>query len=264
MKKILFIIIGISMLFACQQTPDTTANATANAAPSIDMSQYPDALQKIFAKHGSLATWEKMKALSYEIVDTIAGNELQKIDLHNRREYIASPTFKTGYDGKDFWVEADTSYKGNPIFYHNLMFYFYAMPFVLADDGIIYSDTDTITYEGQSYPGIRISYNDGVGVSSKDEYFIHYNPETYQMEWLGYTVTYFSKEKSQRISWIRYDDWKAFNGLLLPNSMTWYKVEDGEIIEPRKKRPFANIQVSETAFPDETFAATANATIVKE
>lgn len=259
MKNLLYLFVLALVVGACN-APATTETATA---PKVDLSKYPADLQKVFAKHGSLATWKKMKALSYEIVKE-EGNEKQMIDLHDRRERIEATNFKTGYDGTNFWVEADTSYKGNPVFYHNLMFYFYAMPFVLADDGIIYGETEPLAFEGKSYPGIRISYDDGVGVSSKDEYFIHYDPETYQMAWLGYTVTYFSGEKSERISWIRYNDWKEFNGVVLPNAMTWFKVEEGKLIEPRNTRAFANVKVSEAAHADAIFAKTDNGRIVEQ
>ena len=151
---------------------------------------YPSDLVKIFDAHGKLDKWKEMKSLSYEIVRE-GGNEKQLIDLISRNERIEANNFKTGYNGKEYWLEADTSYKGNPKFYHNLMFYFYAMPFVIADDGINYSKAEDLKFRDTTYPGIRISYNDGVGESPEDEYFIHYNPETYQMEWLGYTVTFF-------------------------------------------------------------------------
>ena len=258
MKKLIYFF-AVALVVAACNAPTTTE---APAAPVIDLSKYPADLQKVFAKHGSLATWKKMKALSYEIVKE-EGNEKQEIDLQDRRERIEASNFKTGYDGTNFWLEADTSYKGNAVFYHNLIFYFYAMPFVLADDGIIYGETEPLEYEGKSYPGIRISYNDGVGVSSKDEYFIHYDPTTYEMAWLGYTVTYFSGEKSKKISWIRYDDWKEMSGVVLPNSLTWFKVEEGKLIEPRNTRQFANIKVSETALADAVFAKPAGAKIVE-
>jgi hypothetical protein len=207
---------------------------------------------KVFDKHGGLDQWKKMKSMSYEIVKE-EGNEKQEIDLQSRIEIITAATFESGWDGENYWAKADTSYKGNPIFYTNLMFYFYAMPFVLADEGIVFDKSEPLTFEGTSYPGFRISYGDEIGVSPEDEYFIHYNPNTFEMEWLGYTVTYYSGEKSDRIKWIRYDDWAEFNRLILPNSLSWYKTEDGEITELRNTRNFQNIIVSENAFPGKTF-----------
>lgn len=259
MKNVLLIFTLLLTFAACKNEPTTTETTTT---PPADLTKYPAALQKVFAKHGGLDTWNKMQALTFEIVDSL-GNEKTQTDLHNRRERIESPDFTMGYDGDNFWVEADTSYKGNPVFYKNLMFYFYAMPFVVADEGIVYGETKPLEFDGKSYPGVRISYNDGVGVSSKDEYFVHYDPATFEMAWLGYTVTYFSGEKSPRVSWIRYNDWKKFNGLLLPNTLSWYKVEDNQPIELRKIREFANVKVSETAFEDAVFVKTAKAEVVK-
>ncbi|MEO1260749.1 MAG: DUF6503 family protein [Bacteroidota bacterium] len=232
------------------------------AEPKIDLTKYPEDLQKIFARHGGLETWNKMKAMSYEIVKD-GGNEKQMIDLKDRRERIEASSFKTGYDGKDFWLEADTSYKGNPVFYHNLMFYFYAMPFVLADDGIIYSEAAPLSFEEKNYPGIKIAFDAGVGVSPEDEYFIHFDPDTYEMAWLGYTVTFSSGKKSQDIHWIRYNDWKNFNGLLLPNTLSWYKYENGLPTELRNVREFAEVTVSEEAFADDVFAKPEGAEVVE-
>lgn len=233
-------------------------NQQQSDPPLIDINKYPAEILKIFSHHGGLGNWHKMKSMYYEIVKP-NGNEKQYIDLKDRREKIEASNFTTGYDGKDIWIEADTSYKGNAVFYHNLMFYFYAMPFVLADDGIIYTEAEPLDFEGKNYPGIKISYDAGIGISPEDEYFVHYDPSTYEMTWLGYTVTYFSKEKSKKVKWIRYDDWKNFNGLLLPNSMTWYNQEEGKITEPRNTMEFSYVKVSETAFDDKLFERTAGA-----
>ncbi len=255
MQKLLLFLFTILLFSACSQQPNPTA-------PPIDLKKYPEALQKIFAKHGGMDRWQKMNAMSFEIVKD-GGNEKHMIDLKDRRERIEASNFTTGYDGKEFWLEADTSYKGNAVFYHNLMFYFYAMPFVLADDGIIYSECEPLIFEGKTYPGIKISYDAGVGVSPEDEYFIHYDSTTFEMAWLGYTVTYYSKEKSKDLHWIRYNDWKNFNGLLLPNSLTWYKYENSLPTEVRSVREFVNVTVSETAFEDTVFEKTEGAEVVE-
>jgi len=58
-------------------------------------------------------------------------------------------------------------------------------------------------------------------------------------------------------------DWKNFNGLKLPNSLTWYKVEDSKITEPRNTREFANVAVSDQVTPNSTFVKTAGARVVE-
>lgn len=255
-----FFFLAILLIVSCKNTPSKTM--VAAVVENTQKIEYPTDLVKIFDNHGGLDKWKSMDALSYEIVKE-EGNEKQFVDLQSRRERIEANNFTSGYDGKEYWVEADTSYKGNAKFYTNLMFYFYAMPFVLADEGITYTKTTPLAYEDKSYPGYRISYGDGVGVSPEDEYFIHYDSETNEMAWLGYTVTFFSGEKSKKISYIRYDDWKTFNGVKLPKSLTWFKVEEGKLIEPRNTRDFDKIIISETAFPDTKFEKTSGAKIVE-
>jgi hypothetical protein len=108
------------------------------------------------------------------------------------------------------------------------------MPFVLADDGIIYEDAEAITFEGKQYPGIKISYEANIGTSPDDNYILYYDAETYQMHWLAYTVTFRSKKPSDRYNLLRYKEWETVNGLVLPKSISWYKKdENGQPVEPQ-------------------------------
>ena len=256
MKSTIALSLLLIVLVSCQESQ-------TDVPAVIDNISYPAEIQKIFSAHGDLNTWNKYQAMSYEI-DKEEVNEKQFIDLNDRRERIEAENVSMGFDGTNFWMEADSTFKGNPIFYKNLMFYFYAMPFVLADPGIIYTSAEPLVYDGQSYPGFRISYQSDIGVSPEDEYFLHYNPETFKMEWLGYTVTYFSKEKSTAIKWIRYDDWKDINGLQLPNSLAWYTLEEDKPVELRNRLNFKNVVLSENPHPKSVFEKTANAEIVTE
>ena len=130
---------------------------------------YPSDLAAVFNTHGGLAQWQSQQSLTYTLED-IDKTEKHQVDLWTRRGRMEGPNFKMGFDGKDIWLDAKADYTGNAKFMYNLYFYFFAMPFVLADDGIIYSETADLEYEGKSYPGIRISYEEGVGISPKDEY----------------------------------------------------------------------------------------------
>ena len=253
-----FIVLIVSILIiSCEQS--VTENTTTI--------EYPKNLQAVFEKHGGLTQWNKMNTLSY-IVNKDGKTESQIVDLKNRRERIESEMFKTGFDGKNYWLEADTTYKGNAIFYHNLMFYFYAMPFVLADEGINYEMVDTLEFDGQTNIGIRVTYDSNIGVSPEDEYILYYDSETNQMSWLAYTVTYFNTEdeekKAPKYGWIRYNDWKEFNGVVLPNSLTWYKTENNKPLEVRDTRTFTEVEITEAETVDSVFEKTENAEIVTE
>lgn len=65
------------------------------------------------------------------------------------------------------------------------------------------------------------------------------------MEWLGYTVTFGSNKPSEKVNFIRYNDWKTVNGLVLPNTLSWYKVENGVPTTVRNKMAFVNVKATE-------------------
>lgn len=264
--KYIIAVLSLILTISCKETTKEIKKEMPmpEKVAEMDMSKYPEALQKVLKAHGGLAAWNNKRVISFEIPKENS-NEVHTIDLKNRDEKIEMEAIQMGYDGSEYWLHDEKEmYKGDPVFYHNLMFYFYAMPFVLADDGINYGETEALEYEGKSYPGIQISYNTGVGVSPKDEYFIHYNPETFQMEWLGYTVTYRTGEKSERISWIRYNDWMDVEGVKLPNSLTWFEVEDQKLIKPRSTRNFENVSLSEMAKSKDFYAKPEGAKVVNE
>ncbi|MCM5661377.1 DUF6503 family protein [Galbibacter mesophilus] len=210
----------------------------------LNLDQYPKELVEVFKAHGGLETWKEQKLLKFT-----KGEEIHTIDLNNRKSLVVSPKYTLGYNGKSTWLEEkDTAaFKGNPDFYHNLFFYFYAMPFVLADDGIVYSDADSLTVEGESYPGIKVSFKDGVGASSKDNYYLYYNPKSHEMEWLGYTVTFFDNKAKDEASIIKYDEWQEVSGLKLPKSLIWYERDSlGNVVPPQTVNPvtFEDVSVS--------------------
>jgi hypothetical protein len=214
----------IALLSACKQEEKKDASTHKNQ-------KFPETLGKVFDKHGGIDNWRKVKTLSFN-----KDAEAHTIDMQTRKTKVVSPTYALGFDGNEVWLhqQDSTAFRGNPEFYHNLYFYFYAMPFVLADDGIIYEDAESIMFEGQEYPGIKISYEANIGTSPDDNYILYYHPETHQMEWLAYTVTFRSKKPSDRYNLLRYKDWETTNGLVLPKTMLWYKKdENGQPTEPQ-------------------------------
>lgn len=208
MKKILFLCIVALLIVACKSKENK----------DDVYKKYPKEVTEILKKHGGLDSWDLLETLSFNIND-----EVHTVDLHSRKTVVTSPKYSYGFDGENVWVSDTTAFKKDPKFYYNLYFYFYAMPFVLADDGITYSETKPITFNGKEYPGVKISYGKDVGSSPDDNYYLYYNAETKQMEWLGYSVTYFSKKATDKKSLIKYDKWEDVSGFLLPKELTWYQ-----------------------------------------
>lgn len=264
MSKIYLLVLALA-IFSCNEAPkkEMIADAVEEVSIQVNLNKYPSELNKVFGAHGGLKAWKGYKTLNFEMPNE-EFNEIQTIDLHKRFDKISTPAYTLGYNDSEVWlIDNIGDYKGKPKFYHNLMFYFYAMPFVLSDDGIIYEEVDALVYEGVSYPGYKISYNSGVGASSTDEYYIHYDAKTYEMRWLGYTMTYFSGEPSDKISWINYADWVKVDEVLLPKSITWHKVEEGKIKEAVKTVNFENASLSTAAKPIDFYSRPENAVIVE-
>ncbi len=265
MKKILPILLLAILITACKSEPkeNTTVIETIKKE-EITTSIYPEAITKVFDAHGGIDHWNKMQTLSFTM-DKPNGKEVTTTHLKTRAELIDTPTYTQGFDGETLWVKEKegNEYKGRAKFYKGLMLYFYAMPFIVGDDGIIYEDAEPIIFEGKTYPGISISYETGIGESPDDEYRIYYDAETGQMEWLAYTVTFGMEEKSKDFHFIRYNNWQTVNGLVVPKSMDWYTYENNLPTEKRNTREFTEILISEKAPRSETFSMVEGAKIVE-
>ena len=263
MKKIIFLTIVISV-FACKNK--TTAPTVDYSKETLDVttSIYPENITKVFEAHGGLDLWKTMRFLEFTMPKK-NGNEVTSTDLRNRKSLISMPNHTIGFNGNDVWLEnkGSAKYKKDARFYYNLMFYFYAMPFILADDGIIYKNVEPLIFEGKAYPGINISYHAGVGESPEDEYVLYYNPDTYKMEWLGYTVTYFTKEKGEELHFRRFKDWQEINGLLLPKTMVRYKYENNLPTTIHSESAFTNIKLTKQQPNQDIFEVPKGAEIVK-
>ena len=246
MKKLIVLALTLS-LFNCKN--DTKADVVKDVnydTETLDVttSVYPENITSIFNAHGGLDQWNSYNGLSFTMKKP-TGDEITITDLKDRRSYIETKDFKMGYNGTDTWLveNGDFKYEGKPEFYYNLMFYFYAMPFVLADDGITYENVAALEFEGKKYPGIKISYGSSVGASPEDEYILYYDTDTNKMAWLGYTVTYFTKAKSKDWHFIRYTNWQNVDGLILPKTLSWFKAEGFKIGEKRNDLEFTDIKL---------------------
>ena len=258
----LLIFLATSCVIASSCNPTTDVSKPPAETPPTNLTtDLPDELALVLDAHGGLASWREQRTLFYTISSHPATQgEQQLVDLRDRRERVIQPAkddgapVEMGFDGQHHWVKADSSFRGNPLFYHNLMFYFYAMPWVLADPGINYTAAEPLTFAGTTYPGLLISYDDGIGYSPKDNYRLHYDPETNRMRWLGYTVTARTGETSDKFSWIEYPTWTAHAEVELPDSLVWYSTEANLPVKPRNIRYFTQTELSPSPAPAERFA----------
>jgi len=237
---------------------------TAENSDSKDINQFPELLQKALDAHGDLATWNNYGYLSYQLKSSgNVGPEKHTINLYNRKVLIDRDTVNIGFNGDQVWVSPDLASfgSGSPRFYHNLYFYFFGIPFLLADPGINYEDLGTRTIQGKDYRALKVSYSEGVGDSDEDLYIAHFNPETYQLEILLYTVTYFSGEKTEDYNALIYDDWVKRNGLVVPAGFKGHKYANDSIGDLRYDVKFSNIEFKKATPSKELFEMPANAEV---
>lgn len=252
MKKLIAIVITCVTVLSCKQQAEDKKNTnpveeTPKKEEISDRSNnFPEEIAAVFKAHGGIQAFDQKNTLIFELSNP-EGNEKHTTDLKTRHARIETDKFSLGFDGKEAWLQQEdtTAFKGNPRFYHNLMFYFYAMPFVLGDDGISYQKVDDLVVDDKTYSGYKISYGENVGDSPKDNYFLYFDPVSYQMKYLGYTVTFFSKESSDKISLIEYSDWANIDGLLLPKTLKWRTYKEGKVGEVKSERNFVNASASE-------------------
>ncbi|MBC6427233.1 MAG: hypothetical protein GDA51_12395 [Ekhidna sp.] len=241
--KYLVVLIIIGLMSGCQQT-GADKSLRSNEAEYKQPAHHIDALTEIFKAHGGYEQWDRMKTLSYKKEE-----ETTITHLKNRKIRLESPDRVIGFDGENVWVTPDSADASNARFYHNLFFYFYAMPFVVGDPGANYEVLEKRELKGKAYNRIKIGFNQGVGDAPDDNYIIFSDPETNRMEWLMYTVTYRSGKPGEKYNLINYKSWEEFNSLILPTAIEWYQFQNDSVGGPRSEVVFENIEILESA-PD--------------
>lgn len=263
MKNNLLVLAAIVLLASCKtETKQTTI--TEETVTETTLREYPEDIAAIFKAHGGIDTWNAMNNLCFTLPKGDI-EEVHTVDLKSRKTRIETPAYTLGFDGEKVWLKQDSlAFKPERArFYHNLMFYFYAMPFVLGDEGITYSEAPALSKDGVDYPGTKISFEDGVGDASDDNYIIYRDPSTNQMAWLAYTVTYGKEGPSERYSFIKYDKWQEVNGLQLPSELQWYNVEEGQPTQMRNAMNFTKPTATATQLDKNLFEKPADGTFAE-
>jgi len=242
----------LTLLIACN--PSQTSTDTDTATAEIDMSKYPDLFQKILKAHGGLDRWNEMNTLTYTNGEG-AKAEYHTVDLKSRKSLIeVKNKFKLGSNGEKVWVTPHRdSFPGkSPRFVHNLLFYFVAIPYVLADPGVVYEDQGEVTVNDKKYLVLKTGFQDNVGDAPDDEYFLYADPTTFKVELLRYSVTYFDASRANSYNALGYE-WGATDGLLFPTKTIGYKWADDTLGEKRYERTYSAFKYSKDKMPGEMF-----------
>lgn len=255
------LLLPIFIILGC--TPQQSSNeGTEDQASDV---QQPIPLDPLLEAHGGLNTWKQYQQVEYDLF--VNGNlvDHQLIDLKTRKVLITSEQYTIGFDGQEVWITPDKeAYPGNSArFYHNLQFYFFAIPFVLADPGTHHEDLGQSTFQGETCHVVKTSFGNHVGDAPDDYYLTYADPETHQLKLLLYTVTYFSGEASETFNARMYDSLQEVDGLLVPARMISYRWENDTLGEKRSETAFRNVRFSKEAPDPSMFAIPEGAYIDK-
>lgn len=208
--------------------------------------EFPEAFQNGLDAHGGLSLWNGFGTLTFNEIsgeDTIS----HLLDLKNRNERMEKKgEYKIGFtqDTVNIYPSVNSFPNKNPRFFHNLRFYFFAIPFVTADDGANQEEMPAGELNGVGYNRVKITFGDDVGIAPKDQYVLWYDQKTHLLKMINYSVTYFDESKSEQYNAIVFDQWKDFEGLKMPTEMIGYKWENDELGEERYRKYFDAIGFS--------------------
>ena len=262
--KIILISLGI-LTVSCQ--PEATTQEEAHLPVQEQHfvpANVPTSLERAWEAHGGLDPWHSYQTLEYDL-EVIRGEEEEGamqhsvVDLKSRHERITYSEYEIGYDGTAFWYAADSILEEHPDprFYINLQFYFFALPFVLADPGIAYEELGKRSFDGKDYDVVKIGYKEGIGEAPEDQYLLYLDPETHRLHLLLYSVTYFNSENATKYNAAIYEDWQEVDGLWVPKKMTSHQwdAENQQIGEVRYIKTFSNVTFSSEAPAEQLFHA---------
>ncbi len=228
----------------------------ADTTESTQDQSSEDALDRAVAAHGGMEVWQSYGTLAFDIQRGTA-SVANLVDLKTRKALMTSEDYTIGYDGEQVWITPGLdAFASSPRFYNGLDFYFFAIPFVLADPGTRRESLGRVSVGDEEFDAVRISFDEGVGASPGDYYVAHFDPDTHLLRLLLYTVTFFSGEPNENYNVRMYDEWQEVGGLLVPltaSSYAWDS-EAGVLGERRGEASYANVRLMPEPPDAATFA----------
>ena len=251
MKKLFPLFFAIVFMASCAPAPESTKDTKAVVQEAKPTHSIPAFYKKVLDAHGGLDRWNAQKSISFNKGDT------HFVDLNNRNEIITKEdAYTLGFNGNEMWISPNRdSFPGKePRFYHNLHFYFLALPFVLADPGVTLTEEGMKEINGKNYNVIKATFGNGVGDAPEDQYILYTDPESHRIEVTNYSVTYFDKSNATKYSAMTYE-WQDVDGLIIASSYAGYKWENDTLGEKRYEATIESVSFSKEAPGPSAFAA---------
>ena len=243
MKKLILPLMIAALVISCN-TKTANTDQIAETEPVHDPYEniIPE-LRDCLEAHGGIELWRSFASLEYTRVASNGSGDNSIIDLWTRKDIVKNDSLYTiGFDGKDVWIVSDKEAINSPRFFHNLYFYFFAFPFVVADPGTNAEFLGVVNFDKKNYKKIKITYGDNVGDSPEDQYILWINAESSLLEFINYSVTYFDTSRAESYNALVYGEWQDIQGLKVPSVMTSYRWSEDSLGEKRGSNTFTNVK----------------------
>jgi len=170
---------------------------------------------------------------------------------------ITSEKYTLGANNGEVWIKPALDALGGtpPRFYMWTPFYFFAMPFVFGDPGVVQEALGKKTFQGQEFDAVKVTFTKGTGDSSDDFYVAYVDPRSRQLKLVSYVVTYSALRKGKPMDQLEphalvFHDWQDAGGLRVPKSGFFYNWKNEDIEGERLGvMEFSNVKFGE-ASPD--------------
>jgi len=229
-------------------------------------------LDRAFEAHGGIAKWKSFASVEFDQTWTSAKGvkkDHQLVDLRSRDGLITSDAYTLGASKGMVWITPALDALGGtpPRFYMWTPFYFFGMPFVFADPGVVQESLGKKMFQGHEFDAVKVTFKKGTGDSSDDFYTAYVDPKSGQVKLVSYVVTYAALRKNRPMDQLEphvlvFEEWQDASGLRVPKrgSFSNWKNENIEG-EPLGVMEFANVNFSEKAPDAAKFAEPANAVV---
>ncbi|MBA2430541.1 MAG: hypothetical protein H0V56_00320 [Chthoniobacterales bacterium] len=229
-------------------------------------------LDRALEAHGGVTKWKSFGSVEFDQTWTSAKGlkkDHQLFDLRSRDGLITSAAYTLGARGGEVWIKPALDALGGtpPRFYMWTPFYFFGMPFVFADPGVVQESLGKKTFQGQEFDAVKVTFKKGTGDSSDDFYTAYLDPKSGQMKLVSYVVTYAALRKDKPMDQLEphalvFEEWQDANGLRVPKRGKFYNWKNESIEgEPLGVMEFSNVNFSEKAPEAAKFAKPADAVI---
>ena len=213
--------------------------ATAQTAKEI-IAQSVEAIggAKNFYNKGTVSYDYEYRAPKGENAITLVGKETYMFD--GERSYATYTTHSLtgangkvveGYNGTDAWVTFDgkvsDDQQANDVarFLRKTNYYWFAMFFKLADNGVNHELLSDQKVNGKDYKRIKITFGDQVG-DAQDTYIIYVNKETKLIDQFLFTVVGFGISDPYLMTF----DYETIDGIKIPTKRKYIEADwDGNV-----------------------------------